>query len=328
MNKRERLEKTIAGEQTDRAPVALWRHFPGDDQRAADLARSTVDFQTAYDWDFVNVSPASSFCVTDYGVQDQWEGSLEGTRVYTKRLIERSLDWTSIRALDPTRGALGRQLDCLRLIGDALGEDVPLIQTIYSPLAQAQFLAGCDTLTRHMRTQPDRVHSGLSILTESTIRLIEGLKRLPVAGVFYMIQHASYMVMSEDEYRAFGLPYDRKVLDILPARWWLNVVHLGSELPMFKFLPELKAQVVNWGDHNSEPTLAQGKTLFEGAVCGGLSAWEHLHQGTPTSIREATRSAIQATNGRRLIVSAGGSTPVTAPLSNLRAVREAVEFAI
>jgi uroporphyrinogen decarboxylase len=45
MNKRERLEKTVAGEPTDRIPVALWRHFPGDDQHPAELARTVVDFQ-------------------------------------------------------------------------------------------------------------------------------------------------------------------------------------------------------------------------------------------------------------------------------------------
>ena len=40
MNKRERLEATVAGEPVDRVAVALWRHWPGDDQRAEDLARS------------------------------------------------------------------------------------------------------------------------------------------------------------------------------------------------------------------------------------------------------------------------------------------------
>lgn len=326
MDKRERLEKTIVGEQTDRVPVALWRHFPGDDQRAADLARSTVDFQRMYDWDFVNVTPSMGFCVSDYGVQDQWEGSLDGTRVITKRAVERSLDWTSIRTLDPGRGALGKQQDCLRMIAEELGEGVPVIQTIYSPLAQAQMLAGKETLIRHMRTQPDRVHSGLSILTDTTLRFIESLRRLPIAGIYYAVEHASYAVMSEDEYRTFSLPYDRKVMEILPSKWWLNVLHLQGDLPMFKFLPELKAQVVNWHDQRSEPTLAQGKTLVEGAVCGGLAEGEHVHLGTPTAIREAARNAIHEVNGRRLIVAAGGVSPITSPLSNLRAVREAVEY--
>ena len=325
MEKRERLEKTIAGEATDRVPVALWRHWPGDDQRAADLARSTVDFQKTYDWDFVKVTPASSFCLTDYGVQDQWEGSLEGTRTYTKRVIERTLDWTTIRTLDPTRGGLGRQQECLRLICDELGDEIPVMQTIFSPLAQAKNLAGGETLIRHMRTQPDRVHSGLSILTDSTLRFIESLKRLPIAGIFYAIQHASYVTLSEDEYKTFGLPYDRKILEALPSKWWLNMVHLHGDLPMFKFAHELKAQIINWHDQKSEPTLSQGKTLFDGAVCGGLAQWEHVHQGTPTTVREAARAAIHDTNGRRLILSTGCVTPITAPLSNIRAVRESVE---
>ena len=109
LTKRERLERTIAGQETDRVPVALWRHWPGDDQRAADLAEATVAFQRRWDFDFVKVSPASSFCVVDYGVQDRWEGHIEGTRTYIKRAVHRSLDWTELRVLDPTKGALGRQ---------------------------------------------------------------------------------------------------------------------------------------------------------------------------------------------------------------------------
>lgn len=324
MNKRERLERTIAGEPTDRPPVALWRHFPGDDQRAADLARSTVEFQNTHDWDFVKVTPASSYCLVDYGAQDQWEGSLEGTRTYTRYPISRSLDWTSLRTLDPTRGALGRQHECLQLIVSSLGEDIPVIQTIFSPLAQAKNLVGKDRLVHHIRTYPDRVHTGLNVLTETTLRFIDSLKRLPIAGIFYAIQHASYAVLSEDEYRAFGLPYDRKILESLPSKWWLNVVHLHGELPMFKFANELKAQVINWHDRETEPDLPQGKTLFSGAVCGGLSRGEHLHQGTPTTVRDAAREAMQMTNCRRFILSTGCVTFVTSPLSNLRAVREAV----
>lgn len=325
MNKRERLEQTIAGGQTDRPPVALWRHWPGDDQRAADLARSTVEFQKTYDWDFVKVTPASSYCLVDYGAQDEWKGSMEGTRVYTRRPIDRSLDWTTLRALDPTRGSLGRQAECLQLVTDALGEEVPVIQTIFSPLAQAKNLAGQDTLIRQMRTYPDRVHTGLNILTESTLRFIEHLKRLPIAGIFYAIQHASYAILPEDEYRTFGLPYDRKILDTLPSKWWFNIVHLHGDLPMFKFASDFKAQGINWHDTNTEPDLAQGKTLFDGAVVGGLSQWDHLHLGTPSTVKEAARAAMQRTNCRRFILATGCVTMVTTPLSNIRAAREAVE---
>jgi uroporphyrinogen decarboxylase len=328
MNKRERLEKTIAGEPTDRVPVALWRHWPGDDQRAADLAQSTLEFQKTYDWDFVKVTPASSFCVTDYGVQDQWEGSLEGTRKYTKRMVSRSLEWTELRPLDPLRGALGRQLECLRLIGEGLNAyntDVPVIQTIFSPLAQAKSISGADVLIKHLRTQPDRLHTGLNIITESTLRFIEALKRSPVVGIFYAIQHASHAILSEDEYRIFGLPYDLKILEALPDKWWFNMLHLHGDAPMFKTVSQYPVQSINWHDRESEPDLAMGKLMFKGAVCGGLARWDHLHQGTPVLVRDMAREAMTQTNGRRLILSTGCVSMATSPLSNLRAVRQAVE---
>ncbi len=325
MNKRERLEKTLAGEATDRVPVALWRHWPGDDQRAADLARSTVEFQNTFDWDFVKVTPASSFCVTDYGVQDEWEGNLEGTRTYTRHVVNRSLEWTDLRPLDPTRGALGRQLECLRLIGDGLDDGVPVIQTIFSPLAQAKNIAGNELMLRHLRTQPDRLHTGLNILTESTLRLIDALKRTSIAGIFYAIQHASYDVMSEDEYMAFGAPYDRKLLEALPEKWWFNMVHLHGDAPMFRLASGYPVQVINWHDQETEPDLALGKSMFNGAVCGGLSRWRHVHYGTPTTIRDQGRQAINQVNGRRFILSTGCVAMITSPLSNIRAVREVVE---
>jgi len=50
IRKRERLEATIAGEAVDRPPVALWRHWPVDDQRGDELARASLVFQHTFDF--------------------------------------------------------------------------------------------------------------------------------------------------------------------------------------------------------------------------------------------------------------------------------------
>ena len=325
MDKRERLEKTVAGEPTDRVPVALWRHFPGDDQRSADLARSVVDFQKAYDWDFCKITPASSYAISDYGTQDVWEGNPEGTRRYTRHSIQRTLDWASLRPLDPSKGALARALEATRMVTDELGDSVPALMTIFNPLSQAKNMAGGEALIRHLRTEPERLRSGLNTLTENILRFFDALRKLPVAGIFYAIQHASYSKLSEAEYAAFGLPFDRKILESVPAHWWLNMVHLHGEAPMFKLVADLPAQAVNWHDRETEPDIAEGKSLLRGAACGGLSRWDDVHQGTPTTIRDAARAAMQKTNNRRFILSTGCVVMITTPLSSLRAVREAVE---
>lgn len=324
MGKRERLERTIAGDSADRVPVALWRHWPGDDQRPADLVESTVQFQRQYDWDFVKFTPASSFQVADYGVQDRWVGSLEGTREYTKRAVSRSLDWTELRVLDPTKGALARQLEAVRLLREALGDEVPILQTIFSPLAQAKNIAGGQNLIKHMRLSPDRLKTGLNTITESTVRFVDALRKSGISGIFYAVQHASYSIMTPEEYRVFGRAYDMQILGVPNKDWWFNMLHLHGDTPMFDMFADYPVQALNWHDRETEPDLAAGKLKFGGAVCGGLGRMDPVHNGTPGEVRTQARNAIEQTGGRRLILSTGCVVMVTSPASNLRAVRDVV----
>src|SRR3990172_1715391 len=141
MDKFERLQAHLAGEPADRPAAALWRHFPVDDQEPDDLAAAALQFQAEYDWDFVKFTPASSFCLKDWGAQDVWRGHPEGTREYTRRVIERPEDWLQLQPLDPEAGHLGAQLQALARLGQGLQGRTPFIQTVFSPLSQARNLA-------------------------------------------------------------------------------------------------------------------------------------------------------------------------------------------
>ncbi len=79
LNPRERMQACLKNNPAlDRPPVALWRHFPMDDQNPESLAAATLDFQRHYTFDLVKVTPASSFAIKDWGAEDAWEGSTEG----------------------------------------------------------------------------------------------------------------------------------------------------------------------------------------------------------------------------------------------------------
>jgi uroporphyrinogen decarboxylase len=326
MNKRERLERTIAGEVADRCPVAAWRHFPGDDQRSVDHAHAALEFQRAFDWDYLTVMPSSSFMVADYSFQDEWEGAIDGTRHVQKRPISRSLDWTTLRVLEPSRGSMSRQTETLRLVCDALGDSVPIVQPIYSPLMQAEMLAGSEMLIRHLRTEPERLRSALNVLSENILRFLETIRRFPIAGVVYITRHASYAVMSEEEYTTFGIPFDSRIWTSLQAKWWLNLLMFECEMPMFKFAAGMPFHGVIWQDQTTEPSLAQGKTLVQGCISGGVARKVHLHYGSPAAIREHARDSIRKVANRRLILSPGATALITTPLSNFRALRESVEM--
>nr|NIP43037.1 uroporphyrinogen decarboxylase [candidate division Zixibacteria bacterium]NIR65219.1 uroporphyrinogen decarboxylase [candidate division Zixibacteria bacterium]NIS46955.1 uroporphyrinogen decarboxylase [candidate division Zixibacteria bacterium]NIT51369.1 uroporphyrinogen decarboxylase [candidate division Zixibacteria bacterium]NIU15107.1 uroporphyrinogen decarboxylase [candidate division Zixibacteria bacterium] len=201
---RERLEKLIAGEKIDRLPVALWRHFPVDDQSADGLAAATINYQQSFDFDFVKISPSSSFCLQDWGVTSAWSGSKEGTREYTRRVIHHPEDWSNLPVLDPRSGRLGEQLQAAELITNGIGIDTPVIQTVFSPLSQAKNLIGPNELVVSMRKHPEELLSGLQTITETIIQFIRELEKTGISGLFYAIQHAQYGLVSQEEYQEFG----------------------------------------------------------------------------------------------------------------------------
>jgi uroporphyrinogen decarboxylase len=94
---------------------------------------------------------------------------------------------------------------------------------------------------------------------------------------------------------------------------------------MFDLITDYPVQVINWHDRETSPDLAGGKLKFKGAVSGGISRWDPMHNGTPLEVRTQARQAIEQTNGRRFILSTGCVIMTTTPLSNIRAAREVVE---
>lgn len=324
MNKRERLESSLLGTEPDRPPVALWRHFPVDDQDPFTLAAAVVNFQLTYDFDLVKVTPASSFCIKDWGAADEWEGNPEGTRRYTQHVIQQPQEWERLRLLDPRRGHLGSQLECLRLIRQQLGPEVPVIQTIFSPLSQAKNLVGGDRLIVHLRRWPEEVRAGLRTIATSTIRFVEAALETGIDGIFYAVQHAQFGLMTAAEYLEYGRPDDLEIL-ASAGDAWIRLLHLHGHDVMFDQLADYPVNILNWHDQETSPSLPEALSRFGGVVCGGLRQWDTMVLGAPGRVEQEARDAIQATGGRRFMLGTGCVVPITAPHANLVAARHAVD---
>lgn len=295
-----------------------------DDQTPEGLAAATLLFQRTYDYDLVKVTPASSFCLKDWGVQDEWRGHTEGTRDYTRIVIQKPQDWEKLTVLDPARGHLAAQIECLKILVRELGADTPVIQTIFNPLSQAKNLIGRDNLAVHLRRYPQAVHKGLATITESTRRFVAAARQTGIAGVFFAVQHANYGLLTVEEYRLFGRSYDLQVLKETEGLW-LNMLHLHGLDIMFDEFLDYPVGVLNWHDQETQPSLADALTRFRGAVCAGLQRERTMVLGTAQQVREEARRAIQAAGGKRFILGTGCVTPITAPHGNLQAARQSVE---
>ena len=320
---RERMQTCLNGEKTDRPPVALWRHFPVDDQNPNTLATATLNFQKNYDFDLVKVTPASSFCIRDWGVEDVWEGHTEGTRRYNKHVIQKPEDWEKLPLLESTAQHLSAQLACLRQIRTGIGPNVPMLQTVFSPLAQAKNLVGRDNLITHIRKYPDAVQKGLKIITQTTGKFIEAVLETGVDGIFYAIQHAQASLLTMDEYKSFGLPYDKQALEPT-TELWCNMLHLHGHDVYFEIVDELDFQIVNWHDRETPPSLSEALKTSRFAICGGLRQ-DTLVYRDHTEVQKEAREAIAQTNGQRFILSTGCVVPVIASHGNLMAARRSVD---
>lgn len=324
MTKRQRLEATFAGAPVDRPAVALWRHWPVDDRYGAELARAHLEFQGLFDFDFIKVTPSSDFMVSGYGAESHWVGNEEGTREWGPRVIQSAEDWLKLKPLEPNQGLFGEVIEANKRIGEALGEEAPFIQTIFNPLSQAKNLAGPQLLA-HMRQYPDAVKTGLAAITESTLRFIEALRKSTrAAGIFLAVQHASYDLLSEAEYRDFCQPLDLQILAATEGMWF-NLLHLHGVNVMFDLVVKYPVQVINWHDVETPPSLGEAMRRTDKALCGGLRQWETMLRGTPETVQAEAKAALEATGGWRFILGTGCVTPITAPTCNIWAARQAVE---
>lgn len=320
---RERIQAALRGEIIDRPPVALWRHFPVDDQSPQALAAAHLHYQKNYDFDLLKVTPASSFCLIGWGVEDRWAGDTEGTRRYTKRVVSDPGDWESLPDLDPSSPHLAQQLECLRNIRGNLEPDTPLLQTIFSPLSQAKNLAGGDVLLVHLRQHPRSVLKGLKTIAETTLRFIDAARAAGIDGIFYAVQHAQKQILDYEEYKIFGLAFDRKCIE--PAQGlWCNMLHLHGQDVHFELAGDLPFQIVNWHDRESSPSLAEAQRIFPGVVCGGMRQ-DTLVYRDAAEVRNEAADALQQTGGKRFLLGTGCVVPVIASHGNLVAARRSVE---
>lgn len=320
LSHRERIENTIDNSPVDCLPVSFWRHFPVDDQCADRLAKATKAFQDAFNLDIIKVSPSSSFCLSDWGARDQWKGNPEGTREYLQPVIKSPEDWVKLKPLNPKKGSLGRQLECLKLLKSEYHPKTPIIQTIFNPLSQAKNLVGKENLLWHLRMYPDLLRCGLDAILESIIRFIGELKKINIDGIFYAVQHASFNYLSEPEFHEYIHQYDIKALES-GKEFWLKLLHLHGSYIRTKQFADYPVDIINWHDRETGPSLSLGRTIFPSKVlCGGLRRIETMVLGDNHEIKTEIDSAIQQASQQRLILGTGCVLPITTPYGNIRAV--------
>lgn len=241
--------------------------------------------------------------------------------------ITRLDDWYLLAPLALDAGNLGRQVAAVRLVRAAVGPEVPIVSTLFSPLTEALYFAGKDRFLAHIAESPATVHGALAVITGNLARLAGALLEAGADGIYFAVQGMGNSIMSAAQFAEYGRPYDMEVLAAC-REGWLNVLHAHAEHDLLmESVLDYPVAVVSWSDRfTGIPLRRVWEARPDRAVMGGMHERGAITQGPAEAMAAEMADALAQTGGgRRLVLAPGCSVPDDCPEEWLRAAREAAD---
>ena len=186
MTKRERVFAAVRGDDVDRPPIGFWGHDFIREWSAEGLAEAMLEMVQTYDYDYLKVNPRATYYSEAWGCRyKQLNDPKQGPEL-EHWVLNQPSDLAEIRAVDAGAGALGEQLEALRLIADGLAGDVPFVQTVFSPLSVVGRLSqDRSIIKRWMKEAPDALRSALEAITETLAAYAKLTLEVGADGIFF-----------------------------------------------------------------------------------------------------------------------------------------------
>jgi len=325
MDSRARVEAALAGAAVDRPPVGAWGYRHGEEWSPEALARVTVERARRFGWDFVKLQPRATCFAEAFGARYRPAGDDLHAPIIDEPPMTQADDWRDVRLKE--RHALDDQVETLRRVVRALGDGVPVLQTAFSPLSVASYLAGRENrkLVRWMRTNPDLVLPALDRIADALMEFCVASVEAGAAGIFYAISgFATPDSMAPSVYEDLALPTDLRILAALRSDAWCNVLHLCGSHVTVELARQLPVHAVSYSIHQQgNPPLSEMARMSGRAVMGGVEQRRVLMEGPRTAIVAQVRQAMVDTDGRSLLLAPGCSVPPQTPDDHLRALSDA-----
>src|SRR5258708_30240931 len=226
----ERVRAAIEMGVADRPPVGAWGHWSREEWWPEALAAITVERARQFGWDFVKFQPrASSFAEAFGSVYKPAGHRLKGP-VMVSEAVPDLESWRTVKLVNPK--ALDDQVQSIGIVARELGSQVPVIQTVFSPITIGGYLVGKSQsrVVRELRRHPDVVRPALENIAEALLGFSRRSVEAGAAGIFFLILgRASRGVMPVCLVFGGVPPLARRLF------WLLSVVRLVYMPPLFRF---------------------------------------------------------------------------------------------
>ena len=324
---RERVMAALSGAAVDRPPVSFWGHFYERESSADDLVDATLESWRTFQWDWIKLNPRRQYHAEPWGVRWRYSGRAHEKPVLEEWPIDAPEDWFEITPRPADEGALGEQLQAVRRLRNELPAEVPLIETVFLPLAiLREMVPKPDDVLSALDKNPEAVRAALEAVTVTFERFVPKLLEAGADGIFFAtVDWATSHMLSAADHREWARPTDLRLMRAAAGASFV-VLHVCKSDNLLAHVADYPAHAFSWAATDpSNPSLAEGLRLVKGAVMGGIAHEGALQDATPAAVLKELHRAHAETGDRRWLVAPGCSIPPRTPAANLHAVREAVE---
>ena len=322
MTKRERVLAALRGEAVDRVPLAFWLHNFAAENSAAGLAAETLRLLRAFDWDFLKPQSRAQCFAEMWGLTyaPSTERAVPFTVTHTPLADAAGL--ARLEPAEPTRGALGEQLEALRTIRAEVGAETPILWTVFAPLMVVPYLlrGGQEQALAIARREPRAMERGLAAITETLAAYARECLAAGADGLFYATNMAARGLLSAEECRRFQRPWDLRILAAVEGAPF-TLLHVCGSGVHFDEFTDYPVTAFSWAIGPENPSLGEGHRRTGRAVVGGLPAKPAIGSMTPEAVSERARAAIGEMGGRWLLLGPDCSVNPDTPEAVLRAAR-------
>jgi uroporphyrinogen decarboxylase len=312
MTKRERFEAALKGAPVDRPPATAWVHFATDYLPADVFARRAGRWFRDLDWDICKI-------VNDYRYPLP-----EGMET-----IDSPDDLLRIaeQALSMDHPAFTQQPRAVRLLREALGPDVPILDTDFDPFQQVMRRVGYEKapiVFAHEREAGIMLEAVCKVMCD----YMRVMREAGCDAMFFSINGAIVPPkprgVDDRTFRTFMRPYDIRMLEAMAGMARILHIH-GAGLDVSRVM-DYPCEAVSVSDRlPGNPSVRALRAMTPRCLMGGVNEVAIAERSTP-AIRAEVRDAVAQNGGvRNFIVSPGCTIPTQTPTVALRAVLEATK---
>ena len=305
MNKTERVDRVLKGQEVDRPPLSLWYHFGVQHGSGEQFARLSLEYFLHYDFDFLKV-------MNDYFYplpEDLDE-------------VRSAADLARLDHFDVEKSDWAEQFRALELIAEELNGNAYFIDTVFDPWQTIRrHMAGAN-MAKLMADEGEALLAALDIVADNLIAYCKKSLALGSDGIFLSVPAAAEIVTRE-EFLKFVKSPAMKIFKAIEGRGKMNTAHIHGEDLFFDDCLDFPVQVFSWWDRGpTGPSMSSVKEKISGCVMGGIDQ-TLVARSSPGFLKNHVREGIRLGGDRRFFLANGCSIKTWVYPGSIRAIVEA-----